>query len=165
MDQIKGVDQRIHLDMELATSLKDVISSDEALVSQLNNGFKFTFNLDVLKNFRKVIFEILKNPDMSNAMGPFAMGLGPVLMLQMNAKFTLDFDSFDELKELPMFEPLLANFAQLFEGMSGSDVETMLTDRIQLEEGQELDPKLKLIIEFMHTLFDVFQNMDQNGEV
>jgi hypothetical protein len=98
-------------------------------------------------------------------MGPLAMGLAPVLMLQLNAKIALDFDSFDELKELPMFEPLLATFAQLFEGMSGSDVETMLIDRIELEEGQDLDSTLKLTIEFMHTLFNVFQSMAKDGEV
>jgi hypothetical protein len=68
-------------------------------------------NLDVLSNFRKIIFDILKNPDLMDAMGPLAMGLAPVLMLQLNAKIALDYDSFDELKELPMFEPLLANFA------------------------------------------------------
>jgi hypothetical protein len=122
-------------------------------------------NLDVLSNFRKIIFEILKNPDMMEAMGPIAMGLAPVLMLQLNAKIALDFDSFDELKELAMVEPLLATFAQLFEGMSGSDVETMLTDRIELEEGQELNPQLKLIIQFMHTMFDVCQNMAMDGQV
>lgn len=165
IDQIKGVDQKIHFDLEFATSLKDVISKDEALISQLINGFKFKVNLDVLSNFKKIIFEILKNPDMMEAMGPLAMGLAPVLMLQLNAKIDLDFDSFDELKDLPMFEPLLANFAQLFEGIIGSDVETMLTDRIELQEGQDLNKHLKLIIEFMHTMFDVCQNMATEGKV
>jgi hypothetical protein len=49
--------------------------------------------------------------------------------------------------------------------MSGSDVDTMLIDRIELEEGQDLDPHLKLIIEFMHTFFNVCQNMANDGEL
>jgi len=166
IDQIKGVDQKVQLDIEFAASLKDVISKDESLISQLNSGFKFKLNLDVLSNFRKVIFDILKNPDMVEGLVPIAMGFAPLLMLQLNAKIDLDFDSFDELKELPMLAPLLANFAQLFEGMSGSDVDTILAGKIELvEEGEEKKQDLRSIIELIHAFYDVFQNMAQEGEV
>jgi hypothetical protein len=40
IDQIKGIDQKINFDIEFATSIKDVISKEEALISQLNSGFK-----------------------------------------------------------------------------------------------------------------------------
>jgi len=38
------------------------------------------------------------------------MALAPLFMFQLTSHVALDFDSFDELKELPMLEPLLANF-------------------------------------------------------
>ena len=117
-------------------------------------------NLDILSNFKKVIFDILKNPELqSGKLGSIAMALAPMLMVALNGNLAIEFDSFDELKELPMLQPLLANFAQLFEGVTGSDVETMLSDRIQMEEGVEIKSYLKLMIEFMHTIFDICEKM------
>ena len=132
MDQIKGVDQRLDVDIELGTSFKDILAGEDSLLSQANAGFKAKVSLEVLSNFQTLIFSILKDPDLMNALGPFAMAVSPILFLQMNAKIDLDFDSFEEMKELPMLEPFMANFSQLFEGMFGSDVETMLSDRIEI---------------------------------
>lgn len=109
---------------------------------------------------------MIKNPDVQGKLGKLAAGLAPFVLMQANAKIELSSDAFDEIKELSMLEPFLANFAQLFEGMAGSDVETMLSERIEMEEGQENVPAhLKVAIEFMHTLFDIFGEMHESGEM
>jgi hypothetical protein len=121
--------------------------------------------LDVVSNFKKIFFEVLKNPELSNELGPIVMCLSPAVLLQMNAKFDVQFEDLAEIKDLPMMEPFLANFSQLFEGMAGSDVETMINDRIVMEEGQEVPAPLKQSVEACHTLFDVLQAMDGELEI
>lgn len=64
VDQIKGVDQRIGCDLEIGASLKDIISGEDPLLSQLNKGLKIKVNIDVVSQFRKVLLEIAKNPDL-----------------------------------------------------------------------------------------------------
>ena len=86
-------------------------------------------------------------------------------MLQANAKIDLSSDSFDEIKDLAIMEPFLANFNQLFEGMAGSEVEAMLEERCNLDAAPDLNPKIKMGIEFMHTLFDIFKQMSDSGEI
>lgn len=87
-------------------------------------------------------------------------------MLQANLKLDLSFDDYNEINQMAMLEPFMANFSQLFEGMIGQDVDSILNgDRIEIEEGQELTGQLKLVIEFFHTLFDVCQNMADQGEM
>jgi len=39
--------------------MKDILTKDEPLIQQLNNGFQIQTNLDILANFKKVAFEIL----------------------------------------------------------------------------------------------------------
>jgi hypothetical protein len=158
VDQIKGVDQRIHLYLELGASLKDMLSGEEPLLAQLNKGLKLKVAVDVMANFKKVIFAVLKDPALGEVLGPFAFILAPIVLLQMNASLNLTFDDFEELKELPMMEPLLANFGQLFEGISGSDVETLTSERITEYDGEEVPAYLKRAVEAQHTLFDILQN-------
>ena len=47
------------------------------------------------------------------------MGISPIILLTLNGKVDLNFEDYDEVKELPMMEPFLANFNQLFEGALG----------------------------------------------
>jgi hypothetical protein len=68
------------------------------------------------------------------------MGISPVLLLTLNGNIDLNFEDYEEIKDLPMMEPFLANFNQLFEGALGQDLETLLSgdERINLEEmGEE----------------------------
>jgi hypothetical protein len=155
IDQIKGVDQRIAFEMELGASLKDIISSEEPLLAQVNKGFKLKLAIDVLSNFKKVIFAVLNDPALGESLGTFAYILAPVVLLQLNANLNLTFDDFEELKELPMMEPLLANFGQLFEGITGSDVETLTSERITDYDGENVPAYLKKAVEAQHTLFDI----------
>jgi hypothetical protein len=64
VDQIKGVDQRIHFDVETGASLKDIIFGEDPLLAQKNKGLKIKVNVDVVSQFRKVLLEIAKNPDL-----------------------------------------------------------------------------------------------------
>ena len=66
-----------------------------------------------------------------------------------------------------MMEPFHANFSQLFEGMAGGEVDAMLEERCDLsvlEEGK-LSEKTKMAMEFIHTLFDIFKEMSDSGEI
>ena len=167
VDQIKGVDQRVHVDLELGTSCKDIIKGDGSLIAEAVKGFNLKFNLDVVENFKKVIYEVIKNPDQAGPLGPIAAFIAPLVLMQANAKIELGSDAFGEIKELSMMEPFLANFGQLFEGMAGGEVDAMLEERCDLsvlEEGA-LNEKTKMAMEFIHTLFDIFKEMNDSGEI
>ena len=141
------------------------MEGEESLIGEANKGFNAKFNLDVLSNFKAIVYEVIKNPDIQAALGKFAAALAPFVLMQLNAKIELGFDDFAEIKDFAMMEPFLASFGQLLEGMVGSDVETMLSERIEIEEGQDIPAHLKLAIDFMHTLFDIFQEMHESGEM
>jgi hypothetical protein len=49
----------------------------------------------------------------------------------------LNFEDYEEIKDLPMLEPLMANFNQIFEGAMGQDVDTLLGEKIDLSEMSE----------------------------
>ena len=142
-----------------------MMKGEDSLIAEANKGFKAKFNLDILSNFKAIVYEVIKNPDLQDALGKFAAALAPLVLMQLNAKIELGFEDFAEIKDFAMMEPFLASFSQLLEGMAGSDVETMLSDRIEIEEGTEIPAYLKQVIEFMHTLFNVLQNMHEDGEM
>ena len=155
----------MHLDLELGTSCNDILNGDQSLVSEANKGFKVQFNLDVIENFKKIVYDVIKDPDASGPLGKFAALIAPFVLLQANAKIDLSSESFDEVKELAIVEPFLANFNQLFEGMAGSEPDAMLEERYDLDAAPDLNEKIKMAIEFMHTLFDIFKEMSDSGEI
>ena len=67
------------------------------------------------------------------------MGVSPLILLTLNGQVDLAFEDYNELKDLPLLEPFMANFNQLFEGALGQDVDTLLGDRIDISalEGKE----------------------------
>jgi len=140
------------------------MEGEEPLLSQLNNGFKVGANIDVLANFQKVLIGLItkleEEGSRDSPLGRIALVLLPVVFLQFKSSFELDFDSWNDVKENQFMEPFLANFNQLLEGMMGSDIETCLADRIELSEDADDSVKeIKMAIEFMHTLFEIFENM------
>lgn len=165
VDQIKGVDQRVYLDLELGTSCQDILEGGDSLIAEANKGFKLQFNLDVLENFKKICYDVIKNPEAAGPLGSIAAAIAPFVLLQANAKIELTSDSFGEIKELSMMEPFLANFNQIFEGMAGSEVDATLEERCDLDAAPDLNPGIKMAMEFMHTLFDIFKEMHESGEV
>ena len=63
----------------------------------------------------------------------------PLLLFQLTGNMQLEFDDFEEIEEHPMAAPVLATFAQLFEGVleqSPSDVasKTLNFDSIETED-------------------------------
>ena len=40
IDQIKGVDQKLSVNVDLAASISDIITGEEPLVSHVNSGFR-----------------------------------------------------------------------------------------------------------------------------
>jgi hypothetical protein len=167
IDQIKGVDQRVHIDLELGTSCKDIIKGDGSLIAEANKGVNLKFNLDVVENFKKIVYDVIKDPELRGPLGMFAGFFAPLVLMQANAKIDLTTDAFDDIKELSMMEPFLANFNQIFEGMAGGEVDALLEERCDLsvlEEGK-LSAKSTMAMEFLHTMFDIFKEMSDSGEI
>jgi len=81
VDQIKGVDQRINLNVELGTSCKDVLEGGESLIAEANKGFKVQFNLDVLENFKKICYDVIKNPEATGPLTKIAAAIAPFVLL------------------------------------------------------------------------------------
>lgn len=88
------------------------------------------------------------------------MALAPAVFLQAKMSLELDFDSFNDLKEHPMAEPFLANFEQLLEGMAGSDLNTILSERIDNDVYEKIPyPSKKAEVDAYHCLLDILDNM------
>jgi hypothetical protein len=77
----------------------------------LCKGFSFEARLELIANLKKVIFDLLKDPEVIESdLAPFLMGISPIILLTLNGEVDLNFDDYDEIKDLPMLEPLMANF-------------------------------------------------------
>lgn len=71
---------------------------------------------------------------MDSELAPFLMGISPFILLTLNGEIDLKFEDFDDVKELPMMEPLLANFSQIFEGATTQSVDELLADKMDFSE-------------------------------
>lgn len=119
-DQVQSVDQDLTVKLNLGTSVKDILNSETPLINELCKGFSFELQLEVIANLKKIIFDLLKDSEtLESDLAPFLMGISPIILLTLNGKVDLNFEDYDEVKELPMMEPFLANFNQLFEGALG----------------------------------------------
>jgi|TARA_B110001450_G_scaffold254949_1_gene281352 hypothetical protein len=119
--------------VDLGTSVADVMASKDPLVQELNKGLSVEIQLELIAQLKKIIFDLLKDSEVvESALAPFLMGVSPIILLTLNGQVDLAFDDYNELKDLPMLEPFMANFNQLFEGALGEDIDTLLEDKIDL---------------------------------
>ena len=123
------------------TSVKDILASETPLINELCKGFSVEVQLEFIEQLKKIIFDLLRDSEtLESDLAPFLMGISPILLLTMNGNVDLNFEDYEDVKNLPMMEPFLANFNQLFEGALGQDLDTLLSgdERINLEEmGEE----------------------------
>lgn len=109
------------------------MASKDPLVQELNKGLSVEIQLELIAQLKKIIFDLLKDSEVvESALAPFLMGVSPIILLTLNGQVDLAFDDYNELKDLPMLEPFMANFNQLFEGALGEDIDTLLEDKIDL---------------------------------
>lgn len=54
------------------------------------------------------------------------MVLPAILELALDADIDIQFDDFEDLRENPMLQPLMASFPDLFESMTGKNLKTIL---------------------------------------
>lgn len=109
------------------------MASKGPLVEELNKGLSVEIQLELIAQLKKIIFDLLKDSEVvESALAPFLMGVSPIILLTLNGQVDLAFEDFNELKDLPMLEPFMANFNQIFEGALGEDVDTLIEDKIDL---------------------------------
>lgn len=98
--------------MALGTSVKDIVESENSLLQELCKGFSFQAKLTFVKALKTLVFNLMKDSEtMDSELAPFLMGISPFILLTLNGEIDLKFEDFDDVKELPMMEPLLANFS------------------------------------------------------
>jgi len=128
-ETMSSVDQDLTIKVNLGTSVADIMASNDPLINELNKGFSVEVQLELIKQLKKVVFDLLKDSDVVESdLAPFLMGVSPLILLTLNGQVDLAFEDYEELKDLPLLEPFMANFNQLFEGALGQDLDTLLDD-------------------------------------
>lgn len=121
--------------VDLGTSVADIMASADPLLKEINKGVSVEVQLELIAQLKKIIFDLLKDSDVIESdLAPFLMGVSPLILLTLNGNVNLTFDDYNDLKDLPMLEPFLANFNQLFEGAIGQEVDGLLGDKLDLSE-------------------------------
>jgi len=67
--------------------------------------------------------------------------LPTILELALDADIDIQFDDFEDLRENPILQPLMASFPDLFESMSGKNLKTILEFK---KEFNPQDPILEI---------------------
>ena len=108
------------------------MASKDPLVQELNKGLSVEIQLELIAQLKEIIFDLIKDSEVvESELAPF-LPVAPIILLTLNGQVDLAFDDYNELKDLPMLEPFMANFNQLFEGALGEDIDTLLEDKIDL---------------------------------
>ena len=111
LEDVQSVDQDFSVKLELGTSISDILKSESPLIEELCKGFSLEARLELIANLKKVIFDLLKDSEVVESdLAPFLMGISPIILLTLNGQVDLNFDDYEEIKDLPMLEPLMANF-------------------------------------------------------
>lgn len=88
------------------------MASKDPLINELNKGFSVEVQLELIAQLKKIVFDCLKDSDVADSdLAPFLMGVSPFILLTLNGQVDLAFDDYDELKDLPILEPFMANFS------------------------------------------------------
>ena len=162
--------QHMHFDIDLGTSVEEIMASNDSLLKLLNQGFRVQKSLCLISNFKRVLMEFSKTDDEAiQIMAMTALMIAPITMLQFNANLNIEFDDFSEIEEHPMAQPFLATFGQLFEGQAGMPWNEFMdlkfdTEGCKVEPGSEEEIGLKFVE--LHTLLcSVVSDMNAQGNV
>lgn len=112
------IDQHVKVSVDLTSSLKEVMNSDQPMLEHLSKGFKVTLDLSLISNVKEAILEKLKDEDSQDMVNIFR-ALGPAFMLALKGNMNFTFDDFEDLRENPMMAAFMPSFSDLFEGMLG----------------------------------------------
>ena len=171
-ETMSSVDQDLTIKVGLGTSLADIMASSDPLISELNKGFSVEVQLELIAQLKKIIFDLLKDSEVVESdLAPFLMGVSPLILLTLNGQVDLAFEDYDELKDLPLLEPFLANFNQLFEGATGQDLDTVLdeSNRIDVSSIPDDAPKsltqFKQAIDLIHAWLDLLAVAHEDGDL
>jgi hypothetical protein len=155
LELMKGADTGIEANVNLGANVKDILESEEPLVSQVHKGFQAIAELRLPVNFKKILFSLLKEEGMMDKK-EVAAGFGSVwlsLALGIKGSLELEFDDYEELVSHPMMEPFLLTFAQLIEQAGMEEDEEELCDP---EAVNDIQTKKKT--EWANLLLEVLKN-------
>lgn len=166
---MNSVDQDLTVKLNLGTSVADIMASGDPLINEINKGVSVEVQLELIAQLKKIIFDLLKDSEvMESDLAPLLGGISPLILLTLNGQVDLAFDDYDEIKGLPMLEPFMANFSQLFEGALGQDVDTIIGERLDLSEikgDSESVKSFKKMVEMCHAILDLLEAAHEDGDI
>lgn len=167
---MNSVDQDLTVKVDLGSSLADIMASGEPLVSEVNKGFSVEVQLELIAQLKKIVFDLLKDSEVVESdLAPFIAGVSPLILLTLNASVDVAFEDLEELKALPVMEPFLANFSQIAEGALGSDLDTLVGDRLDLSAIDDNNSpgatQFKNAVEMVHAILDLLEAASEDGDI
>lgn len=92
--------QHMHVDVELGTSVEEIMASEEPMVKSLTKGFKVKYQTCFISNVKKLLLQISKSDNEIHKMFAMqALMVAPATMLTLNANIDLSFDDFQEVED------------------------------------------------------------------
>jgi hypothetical protein len=88
----------MEVDIELDTSISNILNGKDPILQQLNQGIKMKAALDVVSQFKTFIFACLKDESNPSSLVEMAVGMSPSVLLQTNAKIEVEYDDFEDIK-------------------------------------------------------------------
>ena len=158
------------MDVGLGADLKEAMTSDQPLISQVIKGLTAKVQLCLLSNFKSAILDLLKD-DEHQKIASSLFTISPALLLQIGGSVNVQFDDYNEIKDHPVFAPLMANFNELFEGMLENNPEELIERRFDLEGKEDTEGKsphykqLICVVKGYNTCMDALKNLGGTVEL
>jgi len=149
--------QHIHAQLELGTSIEEIMKSEQPVLKSLTKGFSVSKKVCIVSNLKKVFMELMRNEENQEKLGKLLM-VSPATMLTLNGSLDLEFDDIEEIEAHPMAGPLMATFDQLFEGGIGAEPSQILESKLDLVGLPEAEPGTQQ--EFMVKMFKLLEKSD-----
>lgn len=118
---MKDLDQTVEVDLQLGTSVEEIISDQKPVIDNLLQGFKAKLSMNYIKNLKKILKES-DNAKVTELMNMF--GFGFKIGVKSNLEF--EFSEAEEIKEHPMV-------GQFADKTFGGFLEMIAQDRTYLE--------------------------------
>mmetsp|Transcript_13163 Transcript_13163/g.20460 ORF Transcript_13163/g.20460 Transcript_13163/m.20460 type:complete len:605 (+) Transcript_13163:18-1832(+) len=162
---LSNVDQSVKVKFNLGASVAKIFGSPDPVITHGVDGFGVTAEVNLVSNLKEALFNQLKE-DSSKDLASVLMAFGPLFLLQVNGQLDLKFEDFDDLKSHPMMEPFMANLSELLDGLFTADLETLLTERVELDtevsDSLKDSEDYKMVVaeaKLCHTALEIFNEM------
>lgn len=112
------VDQNVKMKFSVGASYKEVLESNEPILKHLSKGFELKIQTALVQNWKQEIVDMINNETARKV-------LPTILELAFDADIDIQFDDFEDLRENPMLQPLMASLPDLFESIAGKNLKSL----------------------------------------